>query len=129
MHYHRNYLVEKKLRNLEKNKVIVAYKLLLNTSLLGYEYYKVDLELEDLNIIPSLNQFIIQHPNIIYRDIAVGGSDFEFDGEFRSPAEFYQFIDELRALFPGKIRRYFYYKALKVYKYSYFPENFAKRNS
>ncbi len=114
--------VKYKLRQLEKNKVIVAYKLLLNTRLLGYEYYKVDLELEEMSIIPSLNQFIVQHPNIIYRNIAVGGSDFEFDGEFKSPAEFYQFLDELRALFPGKIRRYFYYKALKIYTYSYFPD-------
>ena len=114
--------VKYKLRNLEKNKVILAYKLLLDTSKLGYQYYKVDLELEDLNIVPALNEFIAQHPNVIYRNITVGGSDFEFDCEFRSQQEFYDFMDEMKALFPRKIRHYFYYKALKIYKYSYFPE-------
>lgn len=114
--------VKYKLRNLEKNKVIVAYKLLLDTSKLGYEYYKVDMELEDIDIIPGLNQFMSQHPNIIYRDIAVGGSDFEFDCELPSQKEFYQLMDEIKSLFPKKIRSYSYYKAIKIYKYSYFPE-------
>ncbi len=114
--------VKYKLKNLEKNKVIVAYKLLLETSKLGYEYYKVDLELEEVSIIPTLKQFITQHPNVIYRNIAVGGSDFEFDCEFQSQQEFYQFMDELKSLAPQKIRDYFYYKAIKIYKYSYFPE-------
>jgi len=114
--------VKYKLHNLEKNKVIVAYKLLINSSKIGYTYFKVDLDLEDLNIIPSLNQFILQHPNILYRDVAVGGSDFEFDGEFSSQEEFYNFMDQLKASFPGKIRHYWYYKALKIYRFSYFPE-------
>jgi len=119
--------VKYKLKNLEKNKVIVAYKLLIDTKKLGYEYYKIDLELEDINIIPSLNQFMIQHPNVIYREIMVGGSDFEFDCELKSQEDFYKLINEIKALFPGKIRNYFYYKALKIYKYSYFPESLLQK--
>ncbi len=114
--------VRYKLRNLEKNKVIVAYKLLLDTAKLGYEYYKVDLEVEDIAILPSLNQYIIRHPNIIYRNITVGGSDFEFDGEFKSQKEFFEFMDALKRQFPSQIRHSFYYKGRKIYKYSYFPE-------
>lgn len=117
--------VKYKLRNLEKNKVIVAYKLLLDTSKLGYEYYKVDLELEDITILPTLKQFITQHPNVIYRNIAVGGSDFEFDCEFQRQQDFYTFMDEIKSLVPQRIRSYFYYKAIKIYKYSYFPEEIA----
>ncbi len=114
--------VKYKLKNLEKNKVIVAYKLLINSSQLGYTYYKIDLDLEDMSIIPGLHQFVLQHPNILYRDVAVGGSDFEFDGEFPSQEAFYTFMDELKAQFPRKIRNYWYYKALKIYRFSYFPE-------
>ncbi len=114
--------VKYKLKNLEKEKVIVAYKLLLDSKKLGYQYYKVDLELEDQKIVPSLNQYIKDHPNVIYRNITVGGSDFEFDCEFSSDEEFYKFLTNLRSLFPGKIRSQFYYRALKIYKYSYFPK-------
>ncbi len=116
--------VKYKLRNLEKQKVILGYKVLLDFSKLGYQYFKVDLELEDVTIIPSLDQYILQHPNAVYRDITLGGSDFEFDCEFKNDLEFYQFMDELKRLFPQKIRHYSFYQALKIYKYSYFPEEF-----
>ena len=118
--------VKYKLRNLEKNKVIVAYKLLFDSSKLGYEYYKVDLELEDITIFPSLKQFIVQHPNIIYQDISVGGSDFEFDCELQSQTEFYKLIDNIKELANQKIRNFSYYKAIKIYKYSYFPESIIR---
>jgi len=116
--------VKYKLRNLEKKKVILGYKLLLDFSKLGYQYFKVDLELGDLSIVSSLSQYILQHPNVIYRDITLGGSDFEFDCEFKSDLEFYQFMDELKRSFPQKIRNYSFYQAFKIYKYSYFPEEF-----
>lgn len=111
-----------RLKKLENEGVIVAYRAHINYGLLGYEYYKVDLTLENLSIRSALHTYLIQHPQIVYRDVAAGGSDFEFDGEFRSQADFYDFIDELKEAFPGKIRSYFYYKALKTYKYKYFPE-------
>lgn len=114
--------VKYKLRNLEKHKVIVAYKLLLDSAKMGYYYYKIDLELEDLSIIPALKEWITRHPNIIYRDIVVGSSDFEFDCEFQSQEELYALINELKKHFPQKIRYWFYFKALKTYKYSYLPE-------
>lgn len=117
--------VKYKLKLLEKNKVIVAYRLLIDFNKLGYQYYKVDLDLEDINIIPSLNQFMLQHQSIVYKDIAVGGSDFEFDCELSSQEDFYQLMDKLRAEFPEKIRNYTYYKAIKIHKFSYFPEKFT----
>lgn len=118
--------VKYKLKNIEKNKVIVAYKLLLNAKTIGYDYYKVDLKLEDLNIVGGLNQYILQHPNILYRDITIGGSDFEFDGEFETQEKFYQMIAKIKALFPQKIRKVHYYRALKIYKYSYLPQIIEK---
>ncbi len=117
--------VKYKLKLLEKNKVIVAYRLLLDFNKLGYQYYKVDLDLEDMNIVSSLNQFMLQHPNIVYKDVAIGGSDFEFDCELTSQEDFYRLMDKLRAEFPEKIRSYFYYKAVKIHKFSYFPERFS----
>ena len=111
-----------KLRNLEKNGFIAAYKLKLASHKLGYEYYKVFLELEDINILQSIKQYLRQHPNIIYLNILVGGSDVEFGSEFKSQEEFYKVIDELKTLFPEKIRRYFYYKSLKIYRTTYFPD-------
>jgi len=117
--------IKYKLKNLEKNKVIMAYKVLINFDKFGYKYYKIDLDLEDVSIIPSLKQYVIQHPNIIYQDIFIGGSDFEFDCELLNQQELYKIFEDLKKLFPEKIRNYHYYKALKIYKYSYFPEDIS----
>ena len=114
--------VNYRLRQLEKQGVIVGYKVLLDIGKLGYEYYKVDLMLDDLSIISALSEYILRCPYVTYRDITVGGSDFEFDCEFKSQRDFYLFIDGLRSLFLGKIRSYHYYKARKIYRYSYFPD-------
>jgi len=111
-----------RIRNLEKNNVIVAYRAIIDYHKVGMEYYKVDLILEDLSIIPGLHEYIQQHPNIIYRDMTVGGSDFEFDLEIESQERFYEIIEDIRSKFPKKIRSYFYYKAIKIYKYSFFPK-------
>ncbi len=120
--------VKYKLKNLEKKKVIVAYKTLFDMKQLGYTYYKVDLTLNDIGIVPSLSQFILEHPNIIYRDLTVGGSDFEFDCECPSDEEFYALLDTLRSLYREKIRDVFYFRALKIYKYSYFPDNLVAKH-
>lgn len=118
-----------RIKKLEDEGVIVAYRALINYTLLGYEYYKVDLTLEDISIRSALHAYLVQHPNVIYRDVAAGGSDFEFDGEFCSQSDFYNFMDELKAAFPGNIRSYFYYKAVKIYKYKYFPETILEEFS
>lgn len=114
--------IKNKLKNLEKNGVIVAYKLLIDLDKIGYEYFKIDLTLEDINIIPELRDYIKTNPNIVYRNITVGGSDFEFDCEFKNQKDFYNMIDEIKSMFPKKIRDYFYIKINKIFRYSYFPE-------
>ncbi|MBN2567350.1 Lrp/AsnC family transcriptional regulator [Candidatus Woesearchaeota archaeon] len=118
--------IKYRLKRLEKSKVIVAYRAIINFHELGLEYYKVDLLLEDPSIIPALDRFIVEHPHILYRDVTIGGSDFEFDCELESQSAFYALIEEIRALFPKKVRSFFYYKAIKIYKYSYFPNIILK---
>ncbi len=113
--------IKYRLKNLERNKVIVAYRALIDYHKFGFDYYKVDFILEDRSIMSALQEFVRRNPYIIYRDSSIGGSDFEFDCELPSQAAFYALIEEIRTLFPKKIRSFFYYKAIRIYKYSYFP--------
>lgn len=111
-----------RIKQLEKKNVIIDYKALIDYTKLGYEYYKVDLEIEDISKLKQLQHFARQHPNIIYEDKTIGGSDFEFDAELKSYDEFYKLIEEIKRRFPGIVRTYKYYKARKIFKYNYFPE-------
>lgn len=118
-----------RMRQMEKQGVIVAYRALIDFRKLGMEYYKIDLTLEDLSVIPALQEFCKQHPSIIYRDVTVAGSDFEFDAELLGQEAFYAMMEEIKTTFPHIVRTYFYYKAIHIYKYSYFPKKLVERPS
>lgn len=110
-----------RIAQLEKKRIILGYRALIDTAKIGYAYYKVDLEIEDISKLPQLRQWACQHPNIIYEDRTIGGSDFEFDAELPSHEAFYALIDEIKQRFPGILRSYRYYRAREIYKYRYFP--------
>ena len=111
-----------RINQLEKKKIILTYKALIDYNKLGYQYYKIDLDIENPDSLKSLMEYSIQHPNIIYVDITFGGSDFEFDIEVKNHKEFQKIIQDIKTKFPGLIRTYKYYKATKIHKYSYLPE-------
>ena len=114
--------VKYRIKQLEKKKVILGYRAMVNYAKLGYEYYKVDIELEDLNKLSAFREFGRAHPNMTYEDRVAGGSDFECDFELKNYDEFFAIMDELRDLFPGAVRSFKYYKARRIYKYVYMPE-------
>jgi len=111
-----------RIKQLEKNKVIQGYRFLFNFELYGYEYYKVDLTLKDISRLSELIAFAHSHPNIIYIDQTIGGSDFEFDVEVKNKQKFRELMDILKEKFP-EIRTYSYFTAKTYDKLLYFPEN------
>jgi len=113
--------VSYKLKQLQKKQVILAFKALIDYNKLGYQYFKIDLFIEDLRQKKQLREYVKIHPNTVYEDRTFGGSDFEFDVELQSYKEFYSLIEDLKTRFPELIRVYNYYKAKKIYKYVYLP--------
>lgn len=113
--------VKYRLNNLEKKKVIVGYKSLIDFRKFGYEYYKVDIFLEDISKIKEIETFCQYHPNITYLDRTYGGGDIEFDLEVKNLPHFIEIIDELKTKFKGVIRSFSFFSVLKIRKVLYFP--------
>ncbi|OGY53788.1 MAG: hypothetical protein A2912_03925 [Candidatus Buchananbacteria bacterium RIFCSPLOWO2_01_FULL_40_23b] len=106
-----------RIKLLQKNKVILGYRTELDFSKLGYEYYKVDLELEDPKIIKDLLHHCKAHPNVIAITKAISDNiDFEFDIETKNFDTFLQFMNHLKILFPRAIRDYKYLKYVEILK-------------
>lgn len=110
-------------KNLEKKGVIQGYRALINFSKLGYEYYKVDMYLEDVTKIKQIEFFCHAHPNIVYLDRTIGGGDIEFDLEVKNLEHFMQIIEQIKEKFRDAIRNFEYFSVLKIYKTLYFPVN------
>lgn len=109
-----------RIKNLERDKIILGYKINLNFDKLGIQYYKISLKLNDLTIREKIYEFLKLNSNVVYFDKFIGGNDFEFDIELNSKESFNEFIDNLRKNFPTQIESYSYFKPLIIYKSHYF---------
>lgn len=110
-----------RIKQLEKKGIIQGYRALLDLGLLGYEYYKVDFVLKDISKFKELVSYAYSHPNIVYVDETIGGSDFEFDLEVKNKEQFIEIVDELRTKFP-EIRGWNYLTTRRYDKLLYFPD-------
>jgi hypothetical protein len=77
--------------------------------------------LDDITRLKELAAYAHTHPNILYIDQTIGGSDFEFDLEVKNKGHFLQITDELKEKFP-EIREWSYLAAREYKKLLYFPD-------
>jgi Lrp/AsnC family transcriptional regulator, leucine-responsive regulatory protein len=112
--------VAARIKRLEKEEIILGYKINLNFKKLGYLYYKIMLNLNDLSIKQKLYNHIRADKNTVYYDKFIGGTDFEFDLEVESFEKFTQFMDNLKKEFGTSINSYEYLNPTIIYKSQYF---------
>ncbi|MBI2631512.1 AsnC family transcriptional regulator [Candidatus Pacearchaeota archaeon] len=112
--------IRNRIKRLEKEKVILGYKININFQKLGYEYYKVLLTLNNLGIREELYMWILRNPNVVYYDKFLNGADFEFDVEISSFKKFVELLENLKQDFKKSIKEIEWFSAIKIYKSSYF---------
>lgn len=115
--------VATRIKNLEKKKIIVGYKVLIDLSKLGYLYYKIHFKLSNVNEerIKTFRQCIFEHPNIVYDNITIGGPDLEIDVQVESTEKLREIIKEIKNKFSTIIQDYEILHYLKEYKYLLLP--------
>lgn len=112
--------IRERMRKLESKKIILGYKVNLNFQKLGYDYYKLLISLNDLDIRDRMYSWIRNNPNVVYFDKFVNGADFEFDVEIDSFEGFVSLLDNIKRDFRGAIKEIQWFKPLIIYKSSYF---------
>ena len=100
--------VKNRIKRLEKERIILAYRPSINISAIGFNHYNVFLELEqksgdDLN---KLISYLSSSPNVVYISEVLGSADLEFEVDLSSHHELNRFMRELRTRFPTVIRNY-----------------------
>lgn len=113
--------VGKRIGRLKERGVILRFRANINLEAIGYKYYKVDLQLEDLNQLKKIEQFVFSLSNTVYAERSIGGSDFEFDVEVEEDGELKEIIRKLKELTSGTLRDYSYYQAVRIHKIFYLP--------
>ncbi|MBU0528089.1 Lrp/AsnC family transcriptional regulator [Candidatus Micrarchaeota archaeon] len=116
-------IVQYRIKKLEENGVILGYRALINTALLGLKFYKIFVQLKnaDSKDRQQIRGFVIQHPNVGYITEAAGGSDLEFEGHFTDSRALFEFITELKDSAPTLIKDVVYLEYVKEHKITYYP--------
>ncbi|MCX6819504.1 MAG: Lrp/AsnC family transcriptional regulator [Candidatus Aenigmarchaeota archaeon] len=100
--------VKYRIKNMIKNKAIIAFRIKINVNKLGYEYYKVLLMLKEINKerMDKLIGYLRMHSNVIYITKAIGISDLEFEVILRNQSELHKILKEMKFRFSDIIKDY-----------------------
>src|SRR3989338_1366766 len=116
--------VKYRIKRLEKNKVILGYMVVLDYAKIGYTWYKVFMQLQDLSAEKYLQliSFLKSKMNVMFVTEAIGISDLEFEAMLQTPKEFHELMREIRLKFPEIIKEFNWITIFKTEKIYYAPQ-------
>lgn len=104
-----------RIKNLEKKKIIVGYKINLNLEKLGYQGYRVDFSLNSIKNNQEIFNYIKNHKYFYQINNSIGGADFETEIVVKNLHHLLDILEEVMEKFKGTIKSYEYFG------YSEFP--------
>ncbi|MEK6834949.1 MAG: Lrp/AsnC family transcriptional regulator [Nanoarchaeota archaeon] len=113
-----------RIKNLEKQKLIEAYRPIIDYNKLGYTYYKVFINLYKTSKeeLLKLREYIKLNPLVIYFIEGVGlPSDLDIEIVIKSNQELFNFIEDLKFKFPKLISDYNTVIFIDTLKVRYLP--------
>src|SRR3989344_651346 len=112
-----------KIKRLEKDKIILGYRVEFDLEKLGYKYYKIHITAFNTTQekIKHFKDFIQGNVNIIYEDIVLGGYDIEFEIQVENEGKLRELIDDIKTKFSSIIRDYEILSYYKEYRLRFFP--------
>jgi DNA-binding Lrp family transcriptional regulator len=109
-------VVHYRLKKLIESDIILAYRLHIDFSKLGYYVYKLDIELNRFDEINKIIEFIESNPNLICIMGTIGYVDLEVTFFLNNSYQLNQIMEDLSNRFPDVIKNYSYYVGIKEYK-------------
>jgi Lrp/AsnC family transcriptional regulator for asnA, asnC and gidA len=114
--------INSRIKKLVEKGVILGFRALVDYSLIGYQYFKVDLILKDPKRIHEISDYIVKNPHLMGKMKSIGHVDLELVFFLQNANHLYEIMNDLTSKFPEVIRNYNYYTHTKTYKYQYLPE-------
>jgi DNA-binding Lrp family transcriptional regulator len=102
--------------------IIQGYRVEIDFSKLGYEFFKVNINLNDYNERIKIISYMKNNPHLVMIDKSIGYYDLELDLWVTNLDSFHQIMDDLIRNFPNAIKNYTYVSNARLYKLLYIPE-------
>lgn len=116
---------KKRIKNLEKNNILLGYRLFIDSEKTGYEHFKLHISLRHYKKedITRLREWLAKKSFVLYTDHFINGEDFEIELLLKQEKDYIHFLDELNSHFGNIIKDHFLIKFYDVRVYKYFPAN------
>ena len=114
--------IRDRIKKLMKVGVIQGFRVHLDHSKLGYQYFKVDIDLSDYSKIKKIVSYVKKNPYLILIDRSAGFADLELEFYVKSFEHLNSILDDLIKTFPDTIKSYKQFFISKIYKSQYIPE-------
>jgi Lrp/AsnC family transcriptional regulator, leucine-responsive regulatory protein len=114
-----------RIKELERKNIIIGYRTLFDLEKLGYQYFKVHFVLQDYTKEQEreFRNYIKQHPNIIYDNEVLGGSNIEIEIQVKDLVELRGIIGEIQTKFFKIIEDYKQMSFYEEHKFVFLPES------
>ncbi|MFA5178595.1 MAG: Lrp/AsnC family transcriptional regulator [Candidatus Paceibacterota bacterium] len=120
--------VQNRIKEMEKNKIILGYRAMINPEKLGYESYMIFMAIGNYNAEAEqkLHQFF-NHANVTFVVKQLGTWSIGLEIEVPDRDKFQKFLIELRTKFGDIISNYEIFPIFKDHQINYFPRGALNR--
>lgn len=115
--------IQNRIKNLEENKVILGYRMMIHPESLDYESYMIFIAIQSYH--PKLEKTLyefLRHPNVGFVVKQLGRWRIGIEAEFENRKEFQAFLIELRTRFGSIISEYETFPVFHDHVINYFPK-------
>lgn len=113
--------VSHRIKQLQEKNIIQAFRPIIDTSLLNYEYYNTLFKLKRFDQIKEIFDFFKKQPNIIYFVKYLGNYDIGIDLEVKNAKELRGILEKIKKKFSKDIESYTSILIYQEHKLSYYP--------
>lgn len=115
-------MINYRIKQMEKNKIILGYKIALNYELLGIQFFKTFIYLDNVKKerVDALTNYLKVNKNIIHNVKVLGNWDIEPEFEVYAEEEFNKLLIELKDNFSDIIKNIDMLTITKEHKFVYF---------
>jgi len=113
--------VAHRIKNLQENGILLAFRPKLNTYLLGYSFYNLLFKLKKTNNFSKIHEYFKKNSNVVYITQYLGKYDLGVDIEIKDQNELRDILSDFKDNFKEDIESYISVLIHNEHKLSYFP--------
>ena len=115
-------IVQNRIKNLVKLGVIQGYRINLDMSKLGYQFFSAHIKLLDYKKRGEIINYVKLNPHMLIITKTAGFADLEIDFVVKNMNHFLEIMNDLTIKFPKIIKSYEYFYQTFIHKIQYFPQ-------